>query len=342
MASSGVVIFPAGRLFSISLAPAVAENASVIERTHVDIRPFHDADAVAATNLFRLLVPDFVLTPPALLQWMQTMPDEAHPRFWVAETAGEVVGSAEAFLNWRTQESGIASLWSGVLPHARRQGIGSRLYDLAETHFRAHGARRIETSVVDEDGRRFAERRGFVHSRTERFSALDPRTVDLSELRRLAEEKAEEGFRLATLREVLHEQRELYTLWQEAAADMPRDDPTQPQPYEEWRERVLGNPLLDLDASAVVLAGERPASFAWLAVDPEGRRAAHTLTGTARAFRGHNLARLAKLAGIARCAEHGIDLLVTSNDSANAAMLAINTRLGYRPTIEHLTMTRGL
>jgi hypothetical protein len=52
------------------------------------------------------------------------------------------------------------------------------------------------------------------------------------------------------------------------------------------------------------------------------------------------LARLAKLAAIARCAENGIELLVTSNDSANAAMLAINTRLGYRPTIEHLAMTR--
>jgi RimJ/RimL family protein N-acetyltransferase len=59
-----------------------------------------------------------------------------------------------------------------------------------------------------------------------------------------------------------------------------------------------------------------------------------------RAFRGRSLARLAKLAAIARCAENGIELLVTSNDSANAAMLAINTKLGYRPTIEHLAMTR--
>lgn len=310
------------------------------ECAHVEIRPFSDADAVAATNLFRLLVPDIVLTPPALLQWMRTMPDQAHSRFWVAETEGEVVASAEAFLNWRAEEPGIASLWIGVLPHARRQGIGSRLYELAETHFRTHGARKLEMSALDEDGRRFAERRGFVHSRTERFSALDPRSVDLSELRRIAEAKAEEGFRVATLRQVLDRQRDLHTLWQEAAADMPRDDPTQPQPYDDWEERVLGNPLLDLDASAVVLAGERPVSFAWLAVDREGRRAASILTGTARAFRGRSLARLAKLAAIARCAENGIELLVTSNDSANAAMLAINTRLGYRPTIEHLAMTR--
>lgn len=55
------------------------------------------------------------------------------------------------------------------------------------------------------------------------------------------------------------------------------------------------------------------------------------MTGTHPAYRGRGLARLEKEATIAWAAEAGLEYLLTSNDSTNAAMLALNKRLGYEP-----------
>jgi RimJ/RimL family protein N-acetyltransferase len=54
-------------------------------------------------------------------------------------------------------------------------------------------------------------------------------------------------------------------------------------------------------------------------------------TGTLRAYRGRGLALAVKLASIRWAREHGITSMSTHNDETNAAMLAINRRLGYRP-----------
>jgi RimJ/RimL family protein N-acetyltransferase len=81
-----------------------------------------------------------------------------------------------------------------------------------------------------------------------------------------------------------------------------------------------------------VLEGDDVVSFAWLELDREGGRGHHELTGTLRAYRGRGLATLAKVAAVRWCAANGIRELLTANDVDNAPMLAINERLGYRPT----------
>jgi GNAT superfamily N-acetyltransferase len=90
----------------------------------------------------------------------------------------------------------------------------------------------------------------------------------------------------------------------------------------------------DANASALVLAAGRPVSIALLRVDLEGRQAHNDQTGTARGHRGRGLATLAKLATIRWAREHGIERIITDNSENNAAMLAINDRLGYRPFVD--------
>lgn len=52
-------------------------------------------------------------------------------------------------------------VWLGVRPEARRRGLGSALWELAEKHLDAIGVARINADVVgDEAGARFLERRG--------------------------------------------------------------------------------------------------------------------------------------------------------------------------------------
>jgi RimJ/RimL family protein N-acetyltransferase len=65
-----------------------------------------------------------------------------------------------------------------------------------------------------------------------------------------------------------------------------------------------------------------------LLVDGAGR-ANNMFTGMLRGFRGKGLASAAKIASLRWAAAHGVTRVFTSNDEANAAMLAINRRLGY-------------
>jgi predicted GNAT superfamily acetyltransferase len=55
------------------------------------------------------------------------------------------------------------------------------------------------------------------------------------------------------------------------------------------------------------------------------------MTGVVPWRRGRGLGLACKLASIGWAAENGITLMATTNDEANAPMLAINERLGYEP-----------
>ena len=57
----------------------------------------------------------------------------------------------------------------------------------------------------------------------------------------------------------------------------------------------------------------------------------HGMTAVARAWRGRGLARALKAATIAWALDNGLEALEGSNDIDNAAMRAVNRRLGYEP-----------
>ena len=287
--------------------------------------------------LFRELWAEEVVTAPGLVHWIEQQPERAAMRAWVAEARREIVGFANSRLRWALQTEGIAGIWSGVLPAFRRRGLGTRLFETAAAHIVGHGARRLESTVRNDqpDARAFARRLGFEEGRSEQYWELEVGSA--------AGAKAEPASQVSVvpLREVRDRERELFDLYDSAERDMP-DDYTHAMAFEDWLPETLGNPELDLDLSAVVLVGDRPAAFAWLTADREGARAANEMTGTAPEFRRRGLARLAKEATIRWAAEAGVRTIVTSNDTTNADMLALNEHLGYRPTVTRLVVGKDL
>jgi GNAT superfamily N-acetyltransferase len=287
------------------------------------IREFEERDAKRASVLLRDL--PWFTTPEVLLHWARMLPARAHVRHWVAEEGDELVGWAEAEFEWATEREDLAGVWVFVQADRRGHGIGSRLYERAVAHALEHGARELKSGAWEDDGHRFLVERGYEPARQERLSALDPRTVDTWTL------TLPEGFRLLNLADLRGRERELHSLYSEASADMPADDPESNIGFEEWLDETLGDPTLSWDGSVVVLDGDTPVALAWIKV--AGKRATNELTGTARAYRRRGLARTAKLATIRWCAQRGIERITTGNDSTNSGMLAINDELGYRPWI---------
>jgi GNAT superfamily N-acetyltransferase len=243
---------------------------------------------------------------------------------WVAEADGDLVGFAEGNLRWTSSDRGRAEVWVAVGHAARGGGRGHALYERVDEHL--SDATLLDTDAVDDDGIRFAERLGFRVARRERYSELNPQTVTLPN------QSPPAGVAVVPLAEVLDRPHELHGVYAEGELDLPGGIDRDWLDYDEWAAETLANPLLDPELSMIVLEHDRPVSLAFVEADREGSRADHEMTSTLRSHRGRGLARLAKIAAIHACREAGIERLTTSNDLTNVPMLAINDRLGYRPT----------
>lgn len=284
----------------------------------VSIRERSVDDIPDSVRLLNDVHPTSVMTEAGSRHRLLKAPPEARRIWWAAREGDTLVGWATAGVDHETSaRSGYVSV--SVLPSHRRQGIGTTLLERALAH--VEDSSRIR-SHVNEEGRTFAERHGFRHTHTSRTSGVDPRTVDTSELDSAAA-------RIVSLREIGPEQ--IFAVDVESVLDEPGDDTIDAVEYEQWLLDYWEHPDLDLDVGRAAVVDGNAVAVAYVIVDLESRRAFSAYAGTLRAFRGRGLARLTKLGVMRRLAELEVTLALTENDETNAPMLAINTRLGYRP-----------
>ncbi|MFI5843382.1 GNAT family N-acetyltransferase [Catenuloplanes sp. NPDC051500] len=288
------------------------------------IRPAHPDDAAALVALRLKTYPHLVRGEAATRRQLESPPPGADlAAFTALSPTSDVVGFVTARRNTATSDpaAGEISLLH-VDPAHRRRGHGAGLLRAAENHLRAIGVRRVRAFVLP-DGLSFATARGYTPSREARYSELDLTGLQVDP------PPVPAGYTLTPISAL--PATALYAAEAAGAADEPGDVAPDAVSYETWRYDVWDDPGLDRAISMAVLgpSGE-VVSFSLLLRD--GDRAWSDMTATLPAHRGLGLARLAKSEALARAAASGITIAYTSNDAANAAMLAVNTHLGYRPT----------
>ncbi|MDG4835387.1 GNAT family N-acetyltransferase [Micromonospora sp. WMMD967] len=239
---------------------------------------------------------------------------------FVAEVDARIVGWVTAQRNSSTSTEGFGDIsLLHVHPEHRRRGIGTALLTAATGHLAPLGVRRLRTFAQPE-ALPFARRHGYEPSRELRFSALD-----LNPAPALPDPPA--GVRLLPIAEL--DPHRLYAADVAAALDEPGDVPVDSVSFEYWLYDTWDNLGLDKQASTAVEVDGEVAAFSL--VKRDGDRMWSDFTGSLPAYRGRGLARLAKTVALHRAAANGVRVAYTSNDGENAPMLAINTRLGYRP-----------
>jgi GNAT superfamily N-acetyltransferase len=285
----------------------------------VCIRETADGDAQGAVAIAREVMPHLPVTVETFWHRRRTIPERARQLWLVAEEEGEIVGRAEAGLNWMAgTDTGFANV--AVVSRARRRGIGSTLYDRLGEHLRGLGTTRVLTMFFETPaGVAFAERRGFREVRGEVPSAVDPRQVDL----------AAPAVDVVPARDLPPEQ--IHAVDQTASRDVPMTERIDTMPFDEWLDLVWNFPTFTPDGSFAVVEDGRAVAVSLIFADLESGRAANAFTGTLREYRGRGYAVAAKLASMRWAAANGITRMATTNDETNEAMLAINRRLGYRP-----------
>ena len=294
------------------------------------LRPAADTDADAVTAILREVDDARVLSAAAWLHDRQTASPDRQVLQLVAVDGDQITGFGAAGIDTWTSAPGAGWCNVAVTAARRREGIGSMLLD-ALLHHLDHADATKATSFMrfSEEGERWASARGWSRVLRGPLIAVDPRTVPRVPL--------PEGFRFGSMLDAGPEA--VYDAVVDAARDEPRPDPIENMPYDEFVSD-WDQPDIDLEASTVAYADDQVVAFTEIRI--AGDRAQHGFTGTRRDNRGQGLATAVKAVALNAAAARGVTRVTTSNAEQNAAMRAVNRKLGFTQIGEHVIVGRDL
>ena len=245
----------------------------------------------------------------------------------LARIDGVVVGSG---LSDRAESAGGGSVIPRVLPDHRHRGVGTALLHRLAAHVESLGLPTLRSGADDPGSLAFAQHFGFaeVNCEVEQTYVVTaaPAVAPLPD-----------GLEVVTA----HERPGLWEgcferFGREALADFAVDTPLEVT-LDRWTRVWLGEPMFLAvhDGEVVGCAG--------LGLDPDDpTRAENSLTAVRRDWRGRGIAIHLKQRTLAWAAEHQVTEVYTWTQDGNAAMRALNTRLGYATTRTGIQLARAL
>lgn len=296
-----------------------------------------DDDLATIVRLVNTVTPD---DPDSVenLRWSnETYPGSSR---FIAETDGHPVGVATVGRMY-VHPPEFEAFWANiaVLETSRRQGIGTALLTTISERARSRGKHILHIPANDArpEGIDFLTRRGFTEYERNKAVSLDLATVERPSA------DVPKGIVLTTLARRPDLIDGVYAVAVEAFADVPGGDtPMAAGDPAEFRAREVDRPGIPHHGFIVALdeGTGRVVGYASLIRIPGAARPAawHDMTAVARDHRGRGIAGAMKRAVIRWAIADGIEILEAGNDTDNAAMRAVNARLGYRPLPDNVIL----
>jgi mycothiol synthase len=226
-----------------------------------------------------------------------------------------------------------------VRPEARRQGIGTALLAEVAASARAQGIPSFFAHHFDEAGAAFARRAGAIDDQRDVHSEVRLREADLPE------PPLPDGWRLLTWTGAAPEELvESYARARAAIDDAPTPGDMTMTPIDvDWVRRMEATAVARGRVSRVTVAVDASGvvgSFTDLRLSPPPSTLATTDdTATIAEARGLGLAYAVKVESLRRLrrARPDVEVVRTVNAEHNAAMRAVNTKVGFVPTVIETT-----
>ncbi len=236
-----------------------------------------------------------------------------------------------------------------VDPDQQGRGIGRAIYKRLDEEL-THLNSILAWAMTKEDLPQrieFFRRRGFSEKTRIWESRLDLTTADPGKFAGYVEKALKEGITFTTLAEEQpHGEdslRKIHELVQLIAADMPREAPFTPLSYEQWETFSLKNPQLLPDGYIIARDGANYIGMSNVhRIDTEPGVLQQDDTGVIREYRGRGIATALKLKVTEYAKRNGYRTIKTWNDSVNDAMLAVNTKLGFKRQVGWIMMEKIL
>jgi len=247
---------------------------------------------------------------------------------FLAELEGDVVGCALASTS---SLPGCGFVLPRVVSEARRRGLGTQLLQAGSSHVRKLGREALVSRVSDDDeaGLAFGTRFGF-----EEIDREIELVYPLSGSEQLPEPP--HGVALVEVTPDLYEA--AYAVAVECVPDLALTQTVEAEPFDQWIGENAAGPV-----SLVAVVEGEVVGFAGLIV--HGARPGvleNTLTAVRRPYRGRGIALALKRELIGWAAANGYREVVTWTQQGNAAMQAVNEKVGYRPGQVSITLSGPL
>ena len=216
-----------------------------------------------------------------------------------------------------------------VVPELRRRGVGRALYRAISEHARELGREWLWGRVRDDDPETLAAvvAHGFTETGREPLVAVDPQRAPPAG-------PVPDGVEIVSLAERPDLARAAWEVEVEAIQDVPAPDALTARPFERWVDYNLEGPdALPAGSFVAIVAGEVVGHTGLAALPARPHSAENLFTGVRRAWRGRGIASALKQAQIAWARDVGYEWIQTTNDEPNAAMRAVNAKLGYEPVM---------
>lgn len=263
---------------------------------------------------------------------------------WLVSVDDGIVGSAYVGQStWLPPSTMVLHLL--VHPDCQGQGFGRELLELAQTTASKSGAQTLLgwAEMAVPRTMQFLERAGFREVDREWESTLDLSGSDLSVLRHLVDRVISSGVRIVSAGTFAADRvdwkHDLHRLYTDVEMDVPTQYPIQRMPFDDFDALCLGRQFL-ADGFLVALDGDQLVGLTEpMPVDDVPQAIQQNLTGVRSDYRGRGIASALKAQAAIWAIESGYTSIRTQNAQSNAAMLAVNDRLGFErdhATIEYL------
>lgn len=296
---------------------------------------YDEADYEAIVRILLAIRPDEFTSAADLRDWDEMQRQAGrHSARWLAEVDGTVVGYASMGESpWRepTHPSGVVA----VHPDYERRGIGRELLERFEATARQWGATDVRTWAEEDRARsiRFLEAAGYAEVDREWRSTLDLTTFDPAVWSATLDRLARSGVRIVSVAELQDGPAgwmdELYELYSAVESDVPAAVPIHPTARRDWEHMSLGRRMIPEGFLIAIDDGGMIGLTEPQAVDDDELAIAQELTGVARRARGRGVATALKAAAATWAKAAGYTSVRTYNAQSNAAMLAVNDKLGF-------------
>jgi len=319
---------------------------------YLEIRDFEPADYERLVEVFNANFPDYtrsVAETRSRDESLDTTKYHLKRYSFVDKNTGSIVAFGEVSHITDMYHPKKFTLNIYVEPTWHRLGVGREVYRKLTDHLKELDAITAWVQVKEDLPQQigFFERRGFKETMRVWESRLPVSSVKSAQFKEYLGRVASRGITISTLAEERSidpdSTKKLHEIVQVIAEDIPQPAPYTRVSYDQWEAFELKNPSLLPDGYFIARDGDRYVglSVVWKS-DTEPKSLHQGNTGVIRDYRGKGIAVALKLRVIEYARRHGYEKVKTWNASNNAAMLAVNTKLGFKRQVGWIVLEKDL